>query len=545
MNTLAACSEGDVSYLKAKGVPEAVDFAVGKLLEGKPEQVLPAIIDGLRQYQRQAEDVAVPAFVPSEEDPSATYDYDLITIGAGSGGVRGSRIAASYGVKVALIEPQMVHGPPNYSAVGGTCVNVGCVPKKLMVYGSHYSSDMADARAYGWDIPEGTTHDWTRLCENKNKEISRLNGIYEGMLKRAGVEMVVGRGALVDRHTVAVTNGTETKTITARNILIAVGGWPAKPTLPGIEHAITSNEAFYLPNRPKHVVIVGGGYIAVEFACIFAGYGSKVTLMYRGALFLRGFDDDVRAVLRDNMAKQGIDLQFNTNPAKIDKQGADDYVITTEAGATVNCDLVMYATGRKALVEGLGLEKVGVVQNRAGGIQVDAHSRTNVDNVYAVGDVTDRIALTPVALHEGQCFAETVFGKLDRRPCHEWVASAVFSQPPIGSVGYTEEQAAKKYSTVAVYKSSFRPMVHTMTLEDKQTFMKLLVEVDTDRVVGVHMVGPDAAEILQGVGIAVKMGARKSDFDSTIGIHPSAAEEFVTMRVPSHFYKNGAKVDKL
>jgi glutathione reductase (NADPH) len=478
------------------------------------------------------------------------YDYDLVVIGAGSGGVRASRIAASHGAKVALLEPSMSHGPPNYSAVGGTCVNVGCVPKKLMVYGSHYSHDMQDAKSYGWNVPDGITLDWSTLMANKDKEISRLNGIYKNMLVNAGVELIEGWGSLQDEHTVAIKQdrgaAEPDKTISAYKILVAVGGWPFIPDIPGKDLCITSNEAFYLKECPKRIVIIGGGYIAVEFACIFKGYGADVTLMYRGDMFLRGFDDDIRDHLANEMKEMGIDVQFNTNPAKVEEAADGSFVVTTEAGAQVPCDKVMYATGRKPYIQNLGLEDVGVELNeRDGAIKVDEYSKTNVDSIYAVGDVTNRINLTPVALLEGHCFADTEFGGMDRVPSHENVACAVFSQPPLGTVGMTEAEAAKKFPKVAIFKSGFRPMVHTMTGASTRVLMKLIVDVATDGVLGVHMCGPDAAEILQGMAVAVKMGATKKDFDSTVGIHPSAAEEFVTMRSPSYFLVDGEKVDKL
>jgi glutathione reductase (NADPH) len=428
-------------------------------------------------------------------------------------------------------------------------VNVGCVPKKLMVFGSHMLQDMHHAKAYGWQVPDAVPHNWTTLMAHKDKEIARLNGVYADMLKASGVDLVLGWGSLVDKHTVAVkTNRTADapdQTLTGETILIATGGWPFVPEFPGRDLCITSNEAFYLKECPKRVVICGGGYIAVEFASIFHGYGAHVTLMYRGEMFLRGFDDEIRRHLHGEMTAAGIDVRLHTNPAKVERVADGTLRVTTDAGAEVLADVVMYATGRAPNVAHLGLEAVGVELRPSKAIKVDDYSRTSVPNIYAVGDVTDRINLTPVALHEGHCLADTLYGGKDRRPCHDLVACAVFSQPPIGTVGLTTEAAAKKFERLAVYRSNFRPMLHTMTGAATRTLMKVLVDMETDKVVGVHMCGPDAAEIIQGIAIAVKMGATKADFDSTIGIHPTAAEEFVTMRTPSYYFIKGEKVDKL
>lgn len=475
---------------------------------------------------------------------SGKYMYDLLVLGGGSGGVRASRIAASHGAKVAMIELSNSHGPPTYSAIGGTCVNVGCVPKKLMVLGSHFAQFHEQAKAFGWEHDGGSpNHNWKTFMDKKDKEISRLNGIYGRMLGNAGVDIVEGKGRLTSKHEIEVEqpNG-EKMTISGETILIAVGGWPYKPNIPGIEHAITSNEIFYLKERPQRAIVVGGGYIAVEFATILDGFGSDVTLMYRGPLFLRGFDDCVRKHLLEEMHKTSIDVKMNTNPAKIEKNPDGTFKVTTESGDEFESDIVFYATGRVAKTKDIGLDKAGVKTDSDGNIPVDDFSKTNVDNIYAVGDVTDRIQLTPVALHEGHCFADTLYGGKSRKPNHEYVASAVFSTPEIGSVGYTEQQAAEKFKDITVYRTTFKPMVHTMSGLDHKILMKLIVDDKTDRVVGAHMVGDHAAEIMQGLAIAVKMGATKEDFDATIGIHPSSAEEFVTMRTPSYKYKNGAKL---
>jgi glutathione reductase (NADPH) len=445
----------------------------------------------------------------------AEYDFDLFTIGAGSGGVRASRISASYGARVAVAEER---------DLGGTCVNVGCIPKKLLVYAAHFAEDFEDAAGFGWTLGEHR-FDWASLIANKNKEISRLNGIYARLLDDAGVTRVEGRARLVDAHTVAVGD----RSFTAEHILLAPGGWPHLPDLPGIELAISSNEAFHLGELPRRAIIVGGGYIAVEFAGIFHGLGAEVTQLYRGPLFLRGFDDDVRQTLADEMRKKGIDLRFSARAARLERVDGGIRV-HLEDGSTLDADLVLYATGRRPLTADLGLAEVGVEVNENGAIPVDEHSRTSVPNIWAIGDVTDRIQLTPVAIHEGMCLARTLFKGEPTRPDHEDVASAVFSQPPIGTVGLTESQARERHGEVDVYRSRFRPLKHTLTGRDEQTLMKLVVDRASQRVVGAHMVGPDAGEIIQGIAIAVKMRATKAQFDATIGIHPTAAEEFVTMR---------------
>ncbi|GBG25339.1 Trypanothione reductase [Hondaea fermentalgiana] len=485
------------------------------------------------------------------------YMYDLIVIGGGSGGVRGSRIAnvdeetlvtddtkaATHGAKVALIEASMHHGPPHYAAIGGTCVNVG-----LMVYGSLFSHDLHAAQQYGWSGISNPTHDWSTFMEKKDKEISRLNGIYGRILGNAGVETFEGIGRLKSAHEVVLTgpDGKE-EVLTTERVLISVGGWPFKPSIEGADLAITSNEIFYLKERPDRLVVVGGGYIAVEFAMIMAGFGSKVTLMYRRDLFLRGFDDDVRQHLADEMSKlDNIDLQFNTNPAKIEKNPDETLKITTEAGDEVEADCVLMATGRTPKTEDLGLDLAGVEVRKDGSIPVDEYSKTNVDTIFAIGDVTDRIQLTPVALMEGHCFADTVYGGMDRKPDHEYVPSAVFAgKNEIGSCGQTEEQAVEEYKDVTVFKSTFKPMLHTLTGVDTKMLMKIIVASESDRVVGVHICGEHAAEMIQSVAIAMKMGATKKDFDSTVGLHPSSAEELVTMRSPAYRYVDGKKEAKL
>lgn len=447
----------------------------------------------------------------------AEYDYDLITIGGGSGGVRASRFSAQrYGKKVAVVENLRI---------GGTCVMRGCVPKKLLVYGSHFSDQFEDAAGFGWSVGE-TRHDWPKLIAAKSKELNRLEDVYHRLLREAGVEEITGTGKLVDAHTVEV----EGKTYTAEHILIATGGWPKLPDVPGIEHAITSNEALDLESLPERIVIVGGGYIAVEFAGIFAGLGAEVTVIIRAENILRGFDQTMRDALRDEMAKKGINVLSECQVKSIEKTDSG-YSLRLDQVDFLETDLVMYATGRGPNTKGIGLEQVGVEMDKNGAIVVDEYSKTSIDNIYAIGDVTDRIQLTPVALAEGMAFAKTVFAGEPTSVSYENVPSAVFSQPPIGTVGLTEEDARKNHK-VAIYQSRFRPMKHTLSGRDEHSVMKLIVDKETDRVLGAHMIGDDAPEIIQGIGIAVKAGATKADFDATIGIHPTAAEEFVTMREP-------------
>jgi len=473
-------------------------------------------------------------------------EYDFVVIGGGSGGVRASRIASGHGAKVVLLEGQLNHGAPNYSAIGGTCVNVGCVPKKLMVFAGRYPAEVGEAAGYGWEGATPGKFNWKTFMEYKDAEITRLNNVYQKfVLGNAGVEVMEGFGKLAGPNAVevAMSDGS-TKTLSAKNILIAVGGWPYKPDIPGIEHAITSNEIFYLEEQPKRIVCVGGGFIALEFASIMDGLGSDVTLMYRQDLFLRGFDMDMRTHLKEEMERNtDIDLQFNTNPSEIIQNDDGSYTVVTEDGNKVECDAVLYATGRKGKIENLNLESAGVHHENSM-IPVDNYSKTNVENIYAVGDVTDRIQLTPVALMEGHSLADTLYGGMDR-PCdHEFVASTVFTNPEIGTVGYTEEEAAEKFKDITVYKSKFRAMKHSFPKSETYSLFKLIVETKTDKVVGCHVATDGAGEMVQGVAIAIKMGATKKDFDATIGIHPTSAEELVTMRSPSYHYKDGVKVEE-
>ncbi len=444
-----------------------------------------------------------------------TFDYDLFVIGAGSGGVRASRISASYGAKVAVAEEYRV---------GGTCVIRGCVPKKLLVYASHFSEDFHLAEGFGWTVGE-RKFDWKTLIARKDAEIDRLNGLYINTLNGAGVEVIHGRATVEGPNTVRVGD----KTYTAKKILVAVGGWPSMPDVPGIEHAMTSNEALHFEEQPKRIVVVGGGYIAVEFAGIFNGMGSEVIQLYRGEQILRGFDDDLRERLAREMTGKGIDLRLGTNITNIEKTDGGVRLTLTD-GSTLDADAVMYATGRVPKTEGLGLEKAGVEMDRSGAVKVDAYSRSNVESIFAVGDVTNRVQLTPVAIKEGHAFALTEFGGVEQSAEHDAIPSAVFSQPPIGTVGLSEAQAREKYGEIEVFTSDFKPMKHTIGGSEERAFTKLIVDKATDVVVGAHMIGIDAAEIIQGIGIAVKAGLTKAQFDSTVAVHPSSAEEFVLMR---------------
>ncbi len=444
----------------------------------------------------------------------AKYDFDLFTIGAGSGGVAGSRRAGSYGAKVGICED---------SRVGGTCVIRGCVPKKLLVYGAQFADAFADAAGFGWTVAP-PVHDFGELIAAKDREIDRLEGIYHKLLADSKVKLYEGRGKLVDPHTIEI-NGQR---VTAEHIMIATGAHPVMPAIPGIEHAITSNEALDLAHLPRRIVIVGGGYIAVEFAGIFAALGSEVTIIIRGEELLRGFDDDVRVCLAQELRTRGLTIRARTEIARIDKTGGS-YVVHTAAGDEISADTVMYATGRKPNTRTLGLGELGIAVNEHGAVPVDEWSRTAVPHIYAVGDVTDRLNLTPVAIAEGRAIAETLYNNNPMKVDHQNVATAVFSQPPVGTVGLTESQARQKHK-VDVYRARFRPMKHTLSGREERTMMKLVVDRASDRVLGCHMVGADAPEIVQGIAIAIKCGATKRQFDQTIGIHPTAAEELVTMR---------------
>ena len=453
----------------------------------------------------------------------ADHDVDLFVIGAGSGGVRAARVAASHGARVMAAEEYRV---------GGTCVIRGCVPKKLLVYASRFSQEFEDAGGYGWTVPDPTFH-WSALIANKDREIARLEAAYAATLERYNVALVKSRAVLEDAHTVRLATGASVR---AKTILISTGAWPHMgPSIPGLEHAISSNEAFHLPELPRRIVVQGGGYIAVEFACIFAGLGSEVTLVYRGENILRGFDDDVREHLRNEMRNRGITVTCGHTVTEIQKAG-EEFGTRLSDNSTIKSDKVMFAIGRHPNVSGFGLERLGIKISSHGGIEVDEFSRTSVSNIYAVGDVTNRVNLTPVAIREGHAFADTVFGGKPTPVDHTNVPTAVFSEPEIGVIGLTETQARERLAKFDVYKTTFRPMKATLSGRNTRTFMKLLVDGTADRVVGCHIVGPDAGELIQVVGIAVKMGATKADFDATMAVHPTAAEELVTMREKAMSY---------
>ncbi len=449
-------------------------------------------------------------------------EVDLFVIGAGSGGVRAARIAAGYGARVGIAEEYRV---------GGTCVIRGCVPKKLLVYASRFSHDFEDAAGFGWTVPR-PTFDWRTLIANKDREIARLEAAYTANLQKAGVSVVPARAVVADAHTVLLPQSGER--IRAGHILVATGGTPhAGPAIPGIEHAISSNEAFHLPDLPRRILVQGGGYIAVEFACIFAGLGSEVTVVYRGENVLRGFDDEIRTHLRGEMERRGIKVVCSRVVSRIDKTAGGYTVSLANAkgeAVTTEADTVMFAIGRRPNTRNLGLEAAGVKLSPLGAMMVDAFSRTNVESISAVGDVTDRVNLTPVAIREGHAFADTVFGGKPTQVDHANVPTAVFSEPELGVIGLTEAQAAETLAKVDVYRTAFRPMKATLSGRETRVLMKLVVDGTSGRVMGCHIAGPDAGELIQVLGIAVKMGATKADFDATMAVHPTMAEELVTLR---------------
>ena len=445
----------------------------------------------------------------------AAYDFDLFTIGAGSGGVRASRLAAAHGARVAIVEERYL---------GGTCVNAGCIPKKLLVYAAEFADDFEDSAGFGWSGGEWRV-DWAELIARKDREIERLNGVYRRLLEDAGARLIEGHAVLVDAHTVAIGG----RRYTAETILIATGGWPWKPPIPGAEHLITSNEAFHLERAPRRVLIGGGGYIAVEFAGIFHGLGAEVIQVHRGPLFLRGFDDDLRATLATEMCKRGIELRFMATIDRLEHDG-DGLRATLSDGRTERGDVVLSAMGRLPNTAGIGLAEAGVELDPSGAVRVDPLSRSTVPNVYAIGDCTNRMNLTPVAIAEARAFVETVFRRNPTPMDYRDIPTAVFSQPTLGTVGLTEVEARERFAAVDVYRSTFRPLKHTLSGRDEKTLMKLVVDRASDRVLGCHMIGPEAGEIIQGLAVALRCNATKAQFDATIGIHPTGAEEFVTMR---------------
>jgi len=449
---------------------------------------------------------------------STPYDFDLFVIGGGSGGVRAARMAAQTGARVGLAEA---------AELGGTCVNVGCIPKKLYSYAAGYAESFEEAAGYGWQLPGEPVFDWSHLKSQRAREISRLNGIYASLLKNSGVTLVTGWAQLADAHTVEVDG----KRHTARHLLLATGGTPFVPEIPGREHIVTSDAMFDLDPFPRRLLVVGGGYIACEFASIFNGLDAKVTLLHRRAHLLTGFDDDVRQFLASEMGKAGVDVRLNCEVASVTRT-ADGLVATLARGQQIEADTVLFATGRVPNTQGLGLEAAGVALDERGAIAVDAHYRSSVPSIYAVGDVSTRVQLTPVALAEAMVVVDELFGKGKRRLDYEFIPTAVFTHPNIGTCGYGELEARAKFGQVTVFSSEFKSLRHTLSGRSERTFMKLVVDTKSDRVVGLHMVGADAGEVVQGFAVAMRAGATKAMFDSTVGIHPTAAEEFVTMREP-------------
>jgi len=454
-----------------------------------------------------------------------SFDHDLFVIGGGSGGVRAARFAAQRGARVAMAES---------GRMGGTCVNVGCIPKKLYSYGAHYAEAFAESAGFGWRLPGAPTLDWDTLKANRAQEIARLNGIYEGLMTGAKVLRLQGHARLLDAHTVEVTlEGGGTQRHSARHILIATGGTPFVPDVPGREWIVTSDDMFDLPRFPRRLVVVGGGYIACEMASIFHGLGAQVTLLYRGAQILRGFDDEVRDFAAGEMRKHGVDIRTHADVARIEALG-DARRVHLKDGSAIDADVVLYATGRRANTAGLGLDALGVRQSDNGAIEVDARFATSVPGIYAIGDVVGRMELTPVALAEGMALVDHLFGPPPGQPArtmdYAGIPTAVFTHPPIGTVGLTEQQARDQVGAIQVFRSDFKPLKHTLSGNTERTLTKLIVDAQTDRVLGLHMVGADAGEIVQGFAVALKCGATKAQLDATIGIHPTSAEEFVTLR---------------
>jgi glutathione reductase (NADPH) len=447
-----------------------------------------------------------------------TFDFDVFVIGAGSGGVRAARMAAGEGARVAIADDH---------ALGGTCVNVGCVPKKLYTYASHFSHDFENAKGFGWSLGSAK-FDWPTLVANKKTEISRLNGIYANLLTNSGAQIIRGYASLKDKHTVTV-NGID---YTAQRIVIATGGTPNIPDVDYANLLISSDEIFDLAEFPKRLLVVGAGYIALEFACIFQGLGSQVQVSYRGDLIMRSFDDDVRRFVDQEMRKQGIEMNYQSQVTNVLRQSDKSLLVTFADGSTKEVDQVLMAIGRKPRLSGIGLDTLGIITTDKGTIAVNEKFQTNISNVYALGDVTGGIELTPVALAEAMVLVNHWFGDGKKRMDYELIPTAVFTQPNVGTIGLTEHQALQKHGDISIYRSEFKPMKHTLSGSDERSFMKLIVDLSTDKVVGLHIVGEGAGEMLQGFAVAMKAGATKADFDGTIGIHPTSAEELVTMRTP-------------
>lgn len=485
------------------------------------------------------------------------FAYDLVVLGAGSGGLEaGWNAATLFKKKVAVVDVQASHGPPFFAALGGTCVNVGCVPKKLLMTGATYKDALHDAACFGWEYDHASLRpNWKKVVAAKNEAVKGINDSYVNMFKETeGLTFHCGWGGTKDAHTVELResealNSAVKETLTAEHILIATGSWPKKPSIPGIEHTISSNEAFYLPELPKRILIVGGGYIAVEFACIFNGYKDKdanVTLCYHKEVFLRGFDLELRKELAKEMKVNGVNVLMKENPSKIALNADGSKHVTFESGREEDFDIVMYATGRSPRTDKLSLDKCGVQLSKNGAVMVDKYSKTNIPNIYAIGDVTDRVMLTPVAINEAAAFVETVFHQKPTATDHEKIACAVFSIPPIGTCGLIEEEACVKYPKVAVYETSGTPLMHNVTKSAHKRFMiRIVVQHETGEVLGVHILGDSSPEIIQAVGICLKMKAKISDFYSTIGVHPTSAEDLCSMRTPAYYYVNGIRQNEM
>ncbi|XP_047316589.1 glutathione reductase, chloroplastic-like [Impatiens glandulifera] len=505
-----------------------------------PNCFLPLVLSPRRHYFSKNRLFSLRAESDNTTD-ARKYDFDLFTIGAGSGGVRAARFAANLGASVAVCElPFSTISSDTTGGVGGTCVLRGCVPKKLLVYASKYSHNFEESGGFGWKYEVEPKHDWSTLMANKNAELQRLTGIYKNILSNAGVTLLEGRGKIVDPHTVDVDG----KLYSAKHILIAVGGRPNIPDIPGSEFAIDSDKALDLPSRPKKIAIVGGGYIALEFAGIFNGLKSEVHVFIRQKQVLRGFDEEVRDFVAEQMSIGGIEFHTEETPQAIQKLADGSLSLKTNKGTIEGFSHVMFATGRKPNTKNLGLETAGVKMNKNGAIEVDEYSRTTVPSIWAVGDVTDRLNLTPVALMEGGALAKTIFANEPTKPDYRSVPSAVFSQPPIGQIGISEEQAVKEYGDVDIFTSNFKPLKATISGLPDRVFMKLIVCAKTNKVLGLHMCGEDSAEIVQGFAVAIKAGLTKADFDSTVGVHPTSAEELVTMRTPTRKVRSSSSPEK-
>ncbi|KAK9982946.1 hypothetical protein SO802_032471 [Lithocarpus litseifolius] len=523
---------------KKLSIPIPTRLSSRLLFKDNPKALSPLSLSLNLKHRTRHRSFAARADSQNGAEPPTHYDFDLFTIGAGSGGVRASRFAANFGASVAVCElPFSTISSETTGGVGGTCVLRGCVPKKLMVYASHYSYEFEESRGFGWKYDVEPKHDWSTLMANKNAELQRLTGIYKNVLKNAGVTLIEGRGKIVDPHTIDVDG----KLYSARHILVSVGGRPFIPEIPGSEYVIDSDAALDLPSKPEKIAIVGGGYIALEFAGIFNGLTTEVHVFIRQKKVLRGFDEEIRDFVAEQMSLRGIEFHTEESPQAIIKSSDGSLSLKTNKGTAEGFSHVMFATGRRPNTKNLGVETVGVKMTKNGAIEVDEYSRTSVPSIWAVGDATDRVNLTPVALMEGGALAKTLFQNEPTKPDYRAIPSAVFSQPPIGQVGLTEEQAIQEYGDVDIFTANFRPLKATLSGLPDRVLMKLVVCAKTNKVLGLHMCGEDSPEIVQGFAVAVKAGLTKADFDATVGVHPTAGEEFVTMRTPTRKIRQTAE----